>query len=55
LAQIREPAWLHLEERAAFASLDLNGFYRRMRDAERGVNHRYFTTPEDSSLAGLTR
>ena len=33
--------------RAAFASLDLNGFYRRMRDAERGVNHGYFMTPED--------
>jgi carboxypeptidase family protein len=33
--------------RAAFQSLDLNGFYRRMRDAERGVNHGYFMTPED--------
>jgi hypothetical protein len=33
--------------RAAFVSLDLNGFYRRMRDAERGVNHGYFLTPED--------
>jgi Carboxypeptidase regulatory-like domain len=33
--------------RAAFMSLDLNGFYRRMRDAERGVNHGYFMTPED--------
>ena len=33
--------------RAAFVSLDLNGFYRRMRDAERGVNHGYFMTPED--------
>jgi hypothetical protein len=33
--------------RAAFRSLDLNGFYKRMRDAERGVNHGYFMTPED--------
>ena len=33
--------------RAAFRSLDLSGFYRRMRDAERGVNHGYFMTPED--------
>jgi hypothetical protein len=33
--------------RAAFRSLDLNGFYQRMRDAERGVNHGYFMTPED--------
>ena len=33
--------------RAAFVSLDLNGFYRRMKDAERGVNHGYFMTPED--------
>jgi hypothetical protein len=33
--------------RAAFASLDLSGFYRRMKEAERGVNHGYFVTPED--------
>jgi len=33
--------------RAAFVSLDLHGFYRRMRDAERGINHGYFVTPED--------
>ena len=33
--------------RAAFVSLDLNGFYRRMKDAERGINHGYFVTPED--------
>ena len=33
--------------RAAFVSLDRHGFYRRMRDAERGVNHGYFMTPED--------
>jgi hypothetical protein len=33
--------------RAAFVSLDLHGFYRRMRDAERGVHHGYFMTPED--------
>lgn len=33
--------------RAAFVSLDLNGFYRRMKDAERGINHGYFITPED--------
>jgi carboxypeptidase family protein len=36
--------------RAAFVSLDLHGFYRRMRDAERGVNHGYFITPEDFEL-----
>lgn len=33
--------------RAAFVSLDLGGFYRRMKDAERGINHGYFMTPED--------
>ena len=33
--------------RAAFMSLDLNGFYRRMRDAERVASHGYFMTPED--------
>ena len=33
--------------RAAFASLDLNGFYQRMKDAEKGINHGYFITPED--------
>lgn len=33
--------------RAAFVSLDLSGFYRRMKDAERGINHGYFITPED--------
>ncbi len=35
---------------AAFVSLDLRGFYRRMRDAERGINHGYFLTPEDLLL-----
>jgi hypothetical protein len=35
---------------APFVSLDLRGFYRRMRDAERGINHGYFVTPEDLSL-----
>ena len=35
---------------AAFTSLDLRGFYRRVRDAERGINHGYFVTPEDLSL-----
>ncbi len=33
--------------RAAFVSLDVGGFYRRMKDAERGINHGYFITPED--------
>lgn len=33
--------------RAAFTSLDLGGFYRRMKDAENGINHGYFVTPED--------
>ena len=33
--------------RAAFTSLDLNGFYQRMKDAEKGINHGYFITPED--------
>ena len=32
---------------AAFVSLDLHGFYRRMRDVERGINHGYFITPEE--------
>ena len=36
--------------RAAFVSLDLSGFYRRMRDAERGINHGFFITPEDFEL-----
>ena len=36
--------------RAAFVSLDLSGFYRRMKDAERGINHGYFVTPEDFEL-----
>ena len=36
--------------RAAFVSLDLHGFYQRMRDAERGVNHGYFMTPEDFEI-----
>lgn len=35
---------------AAFVSLDLHGFYRRMRDAERGISHGHFLTPEDLSL-----
>ena len=38
---------LRITGRAAFVSLDLNGFYRRMRDAERGATHGYFFTPED--------
>lgn len=38
---------LRITGRAAFVSLDLNGFYRRMKDAERGINHGYFVTPED--------
>lgn len=33
--------------RAAFVSLDLNGFYQRMKDAEKGATHGYFITPED--------
>ena len=33
--------------RSAFVSLDMVGFYRRMKDAERGINHGYFVTPED--------
>lgn len=32
---------------SAFRSLDTYGFYARMRDAERGINHGYFITPED--------
>jgi hypothetical protein len=32
---------------SAYRSLDLYGFYTRMRDAERGINHGYFITPED--------
>lgn len=32
---------------AAFVSLDLGGFYRRMADREKGVNTGYFVTPEE--------
>ena len=32
---------------SAFRSLDLHGFYQRIRDADRGINHGYFITPED--------
>jgi hypothetical protein len=32
---------------AAFRSLDIHGFYRRMREYERGGNRGYFITPED--------
>lgn len=32
---------------SAYRSLDTYGFYGRMRDAERGINHGYFITPED--------
>lgn len=36
--------------RAAFVSLDLYGFYQRMKDAEKGINHGYFITPEDIDI-----
>lgn len=32
---------------SAFLSLELGGFYRRVKDAERGINHGYFITPEE--------
>lgn len=32
---------------AAYRSLDIHGFYRRLRDAERGINHGWFITPEE--------
>ena len=32
---------------SAYRSLDTYSFYRRMQDAERGINHGYFITPED--------
>ena len=32
---------------SAFPSLDTHGFYRRMQEAERGINHGWFVTPED--------
>lgn len=32
---------------SAYRSLDTYGFYGRMRDVERGINHGYFITPED--------
>jgi hypothetical protein len=32
---------------SAYRSLDIHGFYGRMRDAERGINHGWFITPED--------
>jgi hypothetical protein len=35
---------------AEFVSLDLHGFYRRMRDAERGARVAYYVTPEDLLL-----
>lgn len=36
--------------RSPFASLDIHGFYGRMRDAERGATGGYFITPEDLEL-----
>lgn len=35
---------------ASFPSLDLHGFYRRMADAERGINRGWFITPEELDL-----
>jgi hypothetical protein len=32
---------------SAYPSLDAHGFYDRMRDVNRGINHGYFVTPED--------
>jgi CarboxypepD_reg-like domain/Carboxypeptidase regulatory-like domain len=32
---------------SAYRSLDTYGFYRRMQDVERGINHGWFITPED--------
>lgn len=32
---------------SAYRSLDAYGFYRRMQDVERGINHGWFITPED--------
>jgi|SRR5688572_31564606 len=32
---------------AAYRSLDIHGFYRRMRDGERGATNGWFITPED--------
>jgi hypothetical protein len=32
---------------SAYRSLDTYGFYRRMKDVERGINNGYFVTPED--------
>jgi Carboxypeptidase regulatory-like domain len=36
--------------KAAFARLDLGGFYRRMYEVERGARVGYFVTPEDLAL-----
>ena len=36
--------------RAAVVSLDLHGFYDRMRDVDRGINRGYFVTPEELEL-----
>jgi hypothetical protein len=36
--------------RAAIVSLDLHGFYQRMRDVERGANRGHFITPEELEL-----
>lgn len=36
--------------RAAFTSLDLGGFYKRMKDTERGAQVAYFVTPEELEI-----
>jgi hypothetical protein len=36
-----------VEAASAYRSLDIHGFYGRMKDGERGINHGWFFTPED--------
>lgn len=43
-AQLRE---VTVTATTAYRSLDLSGFYGRMRDAERGAHYGFFITPED--------
>jgi hypothetical protein len=41
--------------RSPFVRLDLGGFYKRMRDAERGAQVGYFVTPEDLAMRNPTQ
>ena len=43
----RELAGIIVTGGSAFPSLDVHGFYQRLQDVNRGINHGYFITPED--------